>query len=218
MKSIKNMMKNLLLGALLLLSTFNAFAQNSIEGKWKPQGFQNTLYIFENGERFTYYCTSGNCDSLYNTFEAGDGNNIPNPLEYSVTNDTITIDFNFGNIVVSHMAFSCEGNIVTFVNQNNLTLIRLGTNIEDCTSSGVLEEKTISAQIFPNPTNGAFTLSFKESFNGKLIISDGLGKVIYTDQINGIEKSIDLSNFSSGIYSVFMQSEKGIISKKIILD
>ncbi len=135
-------MKKLLLGALLLLSTFNSFAQNSIEGKWKPQGFQNTLYIFENGERFTYYCTSVNCDSLYNTFEAGDGNNIPDPLEYSVTNDTITIDFNFGNIVVSHMAFSCEGNIVTFVNQNNMTFIRLGTNIEDCTILSVNEITT----------------------------------------------------------------------------
>jgi len=41
-------MKRLLLGAILLLSTTNAFSQNNtIEGKWKMQNFDNTLYIFE---------------------------------------------------------------------------------------------------------------------------------------------------------------------------
>ena len=81
-------MKKLLLGALLLLSTTNTFSQNNtIEGKWKMPNLDNTLYIFENGERFTYYCIAGNCDSLYNTFEAGDGNHIPGTEDYSVSND-----------------------------------------------------------------------------------------------------------------------------------
>jgi hypothetical protein len=136
-------MKNLklLLGALLLLSTTNTFSQNNtIEGKWKMPNFDNTLYIFENGERFTYYCTAGNCDSLYNTFEAGDGNHIPGIEDYSVSNDTITMDYHFGNILVSRMVFSCEGNIATFVDQNNLTHVRLGTNLDDCNSASLTEQ------------------------------------------------------------------------------
>jgi hypothetical protein len=135
------MMKKLLLGALLLLSTTNTFSQNNtIEGKWKMPNFDNTLYIFENGERFTYYCTAGNCDSLYNTFEAGDGNHIPGTEDYSVSNDTITMDYHFGNILVSHMVFSCEGNIATFLDQNNLNYVRLGTNINDCISASLTEQ------------------------------------------------------------------------------
>ena len=135
------MMKKLLLGALLLLSTANTFSQNNtIEGKWKMLNFDNTLYIFENGERFTYYCTAGNCDSLYNTFEAGDGNHIPGTEDYSVSNDTITMDYHFGNILVSRMVFSCVGNIATFVDQNNLNYIRLGTNINDCNSASLTEQ------------------------------------------------------------------------------
>jgi len=135
------MMKKLLLGVLLLLSTTNTFSQNNtIEGKWKMPNFDNTLYIFENGERFTYYCTAGNCDSLYNTFEAGDGNHIPGIEDYSVSNDTITMDYNFGNILVSRMVFSCEGNIVTFVGLNNAYYIRLGTNINDCNSASLTEQ------------------------------------------------------------------------------
>ena len=135
------MMKKLLLGALLLLSTTNTFSQNNtIEGKWKMPNFDNTLYIFENGERFTYYCTAGNCDSLYNTFEAGDGNHITGTEDYSVSNDTITMDYHFGNILVSRMVFSCEGNIATFVDQNNLNYVRLGTNINDCISASLTEQ------------------------------------------------------------------------------
>jgi hypothetical protein len=142
-RTIKNKqnMKRLLLGAILLLSTTNAFSQNNtIEGKWKMLNFNNTMFIFENGERFTYYCTAGNCDSLYNTFEAGDGNHIPGTEEYTVTNDTITMDYNFGNILVTSMVFSCEGNIVTFVDQNNLNYVRLGTNLNDCNSASLTEQ------------------------------------------------------------------------------
>ena len=139
-------MKRLLLGAILLLSTTNAFSQNNtIEGKWKMQNFDNTLYIFENGERFTYYCTAGNCDSLYNTFEAGDGNHIPGTEDYSVSNDTITLDYHFGNILVTPMVFSCEGNIVTFVDQNNLNYVRLNTNLNDCNSASLTEQTQISS-------------------------------------------------------------------------
>jgi hypothetical protein len=139
-------MKKLLLGTLLLLSTTNIFSQNNtIEGKWKMPNFDNTLYIFENGERFTFYCIAGNCDSLYNTFEAGDGNHIPGTEEYSVSNDTITMDYNFGNILVSRMVFSCGGNIATFVDQNNLVYVRLNTNLNDCNSASLTEQTQISS-------------------------------------------------------------------------
>jgi len=143
-------MKKLLLGALLLLSTTNIFSQNNtIEGKWKIPNFDNTLYIFENGERFTFYCIAGNCDSLYNTFEAGDGNHIPGTEDYSVSNDTITMDYHFGNILVTPMVFSCEGNIVTFVDQNNLNYVRLNTNLNDCNSTS-LTEQTQSLTLMDN--------------------------------------------------------------------
>jgi hypothetical protein len=38
------------------------------------------------------------------------------------------------------MVFSCEGNIATFVDQNNLNYVRLGTNINDCISASLTEQ------------------------------------------------------------------------------
>ena len=68
-----------------------------------------------------------------------------------MSNDTITLDYHFGNILVSSMVFSCEGNIVTFVDQSNLNYIRLGTNINDCNSVSITEETQN-----PSLTNGKY--------------------------------------------------------------
>jgi ABC-type uncharacterized transport system substrate-binding protein len=38
------------------------------------------------------------------------------------------------------MVFSCEGNIVIFVDQNNLNYVRLGTNLDDCNSASLTEQ------------------------------------------------------------------------------
>jgi hypothetical protein len=195
-------MQKLSLGALLLLSAFNTFSQNnSIEGKWLMPGFDNTLYIFENGERYTYYCVAGNCDSLYNTYEAGDGNHIPGTEEYTVINDTITIDFNFGNILVSRMEFSCDGNIVTFVDQNNANYVRLGTNINDCNAPlGVPAIHTgIDVSFFPNPTTDFVNFTAVNSI-GRIKLFNVFGDEVLSTEVNAQNFNLDLSMLTPGSY------------------
>ena len=90
---------------------------NSIEGKWLAQGTipeGNTMYLYENGVRYTYYCVEGDCNSLYNSYEANDGNHIPNPLNYTYDNDILTVDLNFGNELVTPITFECDGGEVIF--------------------------------------------------------------------------------------------------------
>jgi hypothetical protein len=87
---------------LLLLSAFLIFACSddtqsayTMEGKWVfpsdtpgigEQGISNTMYLFENGIRYTYYCTSelsDDCESLYESFEASDENHLPTTNPYT---------------------------------------------------------------------------------------------------------------------------------------
>ncbi len=139
-------MKRLLLAALLLLSTTNIFSQNdTIEGKWSQAGFSNTLRIYENGLIYTYYCTTGNCDSLYNTYEAADGNHIPGIDGYTLQNGILTIDNDINDtdpgFALGSVTFSCEGNIYEIVtSQNMATFVRLNTNLDDCNSVSITEE------------------------------------------------------------------------------
>jgi len=107
-----------------------------IEGKWlfasdtpgiSAQGISNTMYIFENGIRYTYYCVGDDCESQYETFQAGDSNAIPGTNEYTFEDGILTIDLNFGNELVAPLTFECDGDKVYLESSNPHYLYRLGS-------------------------------------------------------------------------------------------
>ena len=58
-----------------------SLSQNVIEGRWIPGLFSNTMYIFEDGLRYTIY----NTDSNFEDLDIEDA--IPNPNPYYVDED-----------------------------------------------------------------------------------------------------------------------------------
>ena len=89
----------------------------SIEGKWiwspsLDRADANTMYLFEDGIRYTYYCTSeisDDCQSLFESFQANDGNHIPGTNPYTFENDTLRVDLHFGNELVALITYECDG-------------------------------------------------------------------------------------------------------------
>ena len=84
----------------------------SIEGKWLIEGTVpagNTMYLYEDGVRYTYYCVEGDCNALYNSYEANDGNHIPTTNPYTFENNVLTVDLHFGNELVTPVVFECDG-------------------------------------------------------------------------------------------------------------
>ncbi|MDA9073663.1 hypothetical protein N9K11_01440 [bacterium] len=87
----------------------------TIEGKWTfGDNSLNTMYLFEDGVRYTYYCVADDCSSLYNSYEANDGNHIPGTNNYTVEDNILTVDLNFGNELVTPIIFECDGGEVIF--------------------------------------------------------------------------------------------------------
>ena len=113
------MKKLLLLSALLIFacssddsSEDSPLPTYTIEGKWLIEGTVpagNTMYLFEDGVRYTYYCVEGDCNALYNSYEANDGNHIPTTNPYTFENNVLTVDLHFGNELVTPVAFECDG-------------------------------------------------------------------------------------------------------------
>ena len=101
-------------------------AEYAIDGKWlyskytpgiSASGISNTMYIFEDGVRYTYYCTSedpAECAADYASFEAGDGNHLPETHDYTFEDGVLTIDLNFGNIQELPLIFECDGSLINF--------------------------------------------------------------------------------------------------------
>lgn len=70
--------------------------------------------------------------------------------------------------------------------------------------------------VYPNPTSSLFTVNFKNVLIGNITIANTLGEVVSVKTINSLEMDIDLTSFSSGIYFVQVNTEKGIYTQKII--
>jgi len=75
--------------------------------------------------------------------------------------------------------------------------------------------------IYPNPNKGSFTLEFKELANSFSIeVFDISGKVIYEnnyDQSANLVQEINLNKPASGVYFVNIKSDKGLVTKKLIV-
>jgi len=79
-------------------------------------------------------------------------------------------------------------------------------------------------QIYPNPNNGKFTLKMDidKSQNIQIEITDMLGQIIYAENLNSFngiyQKQIDLKEYSNGIYTVKVNTNKEIVIRKLILN
>ena len=200
------------IGALLISSA--AFTQNnSIEGKWSQTGFSNTLKIYENGLIYTYYCTTGNCDSLYNTYEAADGNHIPGIDGYTLQNSILTIDNDINDndpgFALGFVTFSCEGNIYEIVtSQNMATFVRLNTNVNDCLSASINEnDQNNLTQINPNPAVSELNLLGEGAFSYQ--ISDMSGKILLQGEVNESDK-IRIADLNAGVYNITCITENKV--------
>ena len=76
--------------------------------------YLNTMYLFDGKVRYTYLCTKKDCTAFWNSCKAGDPNALPNPNTYSLINDNLEIDLNFGNIFSHKVQFLCDNNVLQY--------------------------------------------------------------------------------------------------------
>lgn len=101
---------------------------HTIEGKWVyPNNALNTMYIFEQGIRYTFYCAEDDCNSQYQSFQAADGNHLPTTNPYTFENNILIVDLHFGNELVAPLKFECDGNKVVFETTYPIHLIKFNS-------------------------------------------------------------------------------------------
>ena len=86
-----------------------------------------------------------------------------------------------------------------------------------------IHESDINVQILPSLNNGIFVLKIENSVDNavKMKIIDEIGREVYSDSFEfageGLSRTINLSNFKSGIYFVKLKFTDCEITKKIII-
>jgi len=77
--------------------------------------------------------------------------------------------------------------------------------------------------IYPNPSRGLFNISFEslKSQDFEITLHNMIGKVIFSDKFDNFfgkyNHQIDLSTKSKGIYFLEIETNEGVINKKLIL-
>ncbi|MCH8904253.1 MAG: T9SS type A sorting domain-containing protein [Bacteroidetes bacterium] len=85
-------------------------------------------------------------------------------------------------------------------------------------------EFNASFEIYPNPNKGEFTIEIiiTETENLELKISNGLGQIVFTERLNQItgnfKKQVNLNKYRSGIYHVQLITNKGVITRSLIIN
>ncbi|MDQ3190238.1 MAG: T9SS type A sorting domain-containing protein, partial [Bacteroidota bacterium] len=78
--------------------------------------------------------------------------------------------------------------------------------------------------VFPNPTSDVFTVKFDsdQSNNFNIRLVDMQGRVLENDNLNqfsGIyQKTFDIRNYASGVYTMQIVTDKGVITRRIVLN
>jgi len=83
-----------------------------------------------------------------------------------------------------------------------------------------LTNNNLNIKIYPNPSDGNFNIIFDDIIMHDAVIEifDIQGKSLYKNSININTKSIDISNFSKGIYFLKVRTNNEVKVEKIILE
>lgn len=87
------------------------------------------------------------------------------------------------------------------------------------TPASLKEEKNSIVGIYPNPTDGAFTITFanaaKQTFTGT--VTDVMGRTVKTFNTNAEKVNLDCTDLTAGIYSVAVSSATQRFAGKVIV-
>lgn len=90
---------------------------------------------------------------------------------------------------------------------------------DNCLDLAIESQEESAFSIFPNPSNGLFTVQLKQEItNGTLSIYDINGRLVHQkEQLNGFAYQFKLSDVANGVYRVLLQTEQQIITKKLMI-
>ena len=113
-------------------------------------------------------------------------------------------------------------------NSSNQFQIRLDdvlypTTLEECeilVSLAEIGDEFVELKIFPNPSQGIFTLENSDSRIEEIIVFGATGIQVWNQQYSDRSQSqrVDLSNLSKGVYTMKLKTNEYTTSKRVIIN
>jgi type IX secretion system substrate protein/VCBS repeat protein/FG-GAP repeat protein len=87
----------------------------------------------------------------------------------------------------------------------------------NCDIAGIEEYSSNNEiSIYPNPNNGSFVIEPSSETKQSMQVYDVTGKMVLSQTING-KTSIDASSLNEGVYNISLQSNEGVVNKRLVI-
>ncbi len=149
------------------------------------------------------------CVNEVATFTASGG------VSYAWTPGTTT-----GPIFTVAPVFSPSSYSVTVTDNNNCSSVA-GLNVRLNTCTGVNEQSSGLdglVSVYPNPSNGIFTVAMEFDGNKNLQVINALGQVLQELNTLNRDEKINILDLAKGIYFVQIKSDKGLGKYKVVFE
>ena len=92
----------------------------------------------------------------------------------------------------------------------------LTQNVDACTGVSEAQALLAGVRVYPNPTNGVFTVELKAGSLTSVVISDITGRKVLEASGNTSSAEVDLTELANGVYYAAVASENGTAVVRIV--
>lgn len=123
-----------------------------------------------------------------------------------------------GNFVITANTSSTELYANEYFVVTNNTTNKSVCGLNDIVIGGKTSEENW-VNIYPNPSSGNVNLEFSDShyIGGTITIMDQMNQQVFSEKINQLKDSLNLTNLQKGIYTVVFNKDNQILTKQLII-
>lgn len=180
-------------------NTLGCFDIDTVNVTFHPDPLVNSIAIIDNGANsFTFNLIGAQYANTY-AWDFGDGTTTTGPGPKSHTYATA------GEYTVTVTLTNDCGQVTT------TRLVATGsTGVDDITA---LQKEM---KVYPNPARGMVTVTNNSAIKMKAItVFNIMGQKVFGAQPNTEKYMLDVSGFAAGIYNIVIDTDKGIVTKKL---